>query len=316
MIFEIDSNYAKSIQGAALSDLCCKMMEYGHYIDCDGRTFALITQSIRDNASTTQLDCFKKFKGFSLSGCLTRELRTYLTTINVDGNAYSLDDLERIICKESCVLLENGPYEWEVYKTMMSVYQRDRQYGNLFQLLVLARNKGFLVSLNCGGYGMVKPMIEQQEKGAYENVFSEKSCIVFDRDTDDEVSFDSNKNALFQLFCNKKSDAVTDQDVYTLVQSPYHWHMWYKREIENYLTDNHFKEIGVDTSNFPSNLQQRDYFKITPENASGYNKAKLPLIAKKMSKADYDSMGIKSFFINGVNMSEIQLFLLKLVKII
>ena len=165
MIFKIDHNYATTISGAILSDLCCKMMEKGHFIDCDGKTFALIAQSIRDNASTTQSECFKKFKGFSLSGCLTRELRTYLTTINVDGNAYSLDDLERVICKESCVLLENGPYEWEVYKTMMSVFQRDRQFGNLFQLLVLARNKGFLASLNCGGYGMVKPMIEQQERG-------------------------------------------------------------------------------------------------------------------------------------------------------
>ena len=183
-------------------------------------------------------------------------------------------------------------------------------------LLVLARNKGFLASLNCGGYGMVKPMIEQQERGVYENIFSEKSCIVFDRDTDDDVSFDSNKNALFQMFCNKKSDDVIEQDVYTLVQSPYHWHMWYKREIENYLTNNHYEENGVDTSNFPRNLQQRDYYKITPETAPGYQKAKISSVAKKMSKADYDSMGIKTFFINGVNMSEIQLFLLKLVKII
>ena len=316
MIFKIDHNYATTIQGATLSDLCCKMMEHGHFIDCDGNTFALIAKSIQENASTTQSDCFKKFKGFSSSGCLTRELRAYLTTIIVDGDAYSLDDLERIICKESYVLLENGPYEWEVYKTMMSVYQRDRQFGNLFQLLVLARNKGFLASLNCGGYGMVKPMIEQQEQGAYENVFSEKSCIVFDRDTNDDVSFDSNKNALFQLFCNKKSDTVTDQDVYTLNQNPYHWHMWYKREIENYLTNDHYEENGIDTSGFPQSLQQRDYFKITPESAPGYQKSKLFSIAEKMNKADYDSMGLKMFFMNGINMSEIQLFLLKLVKII
>ena len=297
MIFKIDHNYATTISGATLSDLCCKMMEHGHFIDCDGNTFALIAKSIQENASTTQSDCFKKFKGFSSSGCLTRELRAYLTTIIVDGNAYSLDDLERIICKESCVLLENGPYEWDVYKKMMSVYQRDRQFGNLFQLLVLARNKGFLTDLNCGGYGMVKPMIKQQEQGAYENVFSKKSCIVFDRDTDDDVSFDPKKNALFQMFCGKKSDAVTDQDVYALVQSPYHWHMWY-------------------ISNFPSTLQQRDYFKITPESAPGYQKSKLSSIAEKMSRGDYDSMGLKMFFMNGVQISEIQMFLLKLVKII
>ena len=158
-------------------------------------------------------------------------------------------------------------------------------------------------------------MIEQQEQGPYENVFSEKSCIVFDRDTDDDVSFDSNKNALFQLFCNKKSDSVTDQDIYTLNQNPYHWHMWYKREIENYLTNDHYEENGVDVSGFPTELKQRDYFKIS-ESVPGYHKSKLSVIAEKMSRADYESLGLRFFTVNGLQISELQLFLLKLVKII
>lgn len=312
MIFKIDNNYATTILGATLSDLCCKMMEKGHFIDCDGKTLSLIAQSIQDNASKTQTECFTKYKGFNI----TSELRKYLTTILVDGTHYSLDELDRILSKESRVLVENGPYEWDVYKSIISVFQRDRQFGNLFRLLVLARNRDYLTDLHCGGYSMVKPMVEQQEQGDYKNVFAEKSCIVFDRDTDDSTSFDSNKNALFQMLCNKDSDSVVDQDVYVLNQTPYHWHMWYKREIENYLTDNYYEDNGVDISGFPVNLQQRDYFKITSESARGYQKSKLSAIAGEMSRADYESLGLRTFTVNSLQISELQLFLLKLVKII
>ena len=89
MIFKIDHNYATTIQGATLSDLCCKMMEHGHFIDCDKNTVELISKSIKENASTTQKEWFMTFKGFSI----TAELRKYLTTISVDGSNYSLDVL-------------------------------------------------------------------------------------------------------------------------------------------------------------------------------------------------------------------------------
>lgn len=316
MIFKIDSNYANSIQGSALSDLCCKMMKHGHFIDCDGNTFTLIEKSILGNASKTQKDCFMNFKGFGVSGCLTKELRTYLTTIIVDGNTYSLDDLDRMVTKESRVVVENGPYEWPVYKAIIGTFERDRKYGNLFRLLVNARNRKYLTDLHCGGVGMIVPMVEQQEQGDYENVFSLKSCIVFDRDTADNTYFDKNKNALFAKFCDKKNDAVTGQDIYTLNQFPYHWHMWYKREIENYFTDDCYIDEGVNVTGFPSDLNLRDYYLIDKSSAHGYEKSLLSSIAEKMSRSDYDTMASKAFSVDGELMTEMQLFLLKLVKII
>lgn len=312
MIFKIDHNYATALQGATLSDLCCKMMEKGHFIDCDGNTLTLIIQSIRANASKTQAECFTKYKGFNI----TVELRKYLTTIYVDGTKYSLEDLDRMVGKESKVLVENGPYEWGVYKAMMGVSQRDKKYHNLFELLILARNKGYLTDLNCGGCPMIPPMVHHQENGDYENVFALKSCIVFDRDTDDDVHFDPNKNGLFKLLCNKNNSSVSNNDIYTLNQSPYHWHMWYKREIENYFTDDCYIKENINVSGFPAVLNQRDYFKIDKSSAPGYDKPLLSSVAEHMSKSDYDRIASKKFMVNGELLSEIQLFLLKLVKII
>lgn len=312
MIFKIDHNYATTIQGATLSDLCCKMMEHGHFIDCDKNTFEVISKSIKENASTTQKEWFMTFKGFSI----TAELRKYLTTISVDGGNYSLDDMNRMIGKESRVLVENGPYEWDAFKKMIGVFERDRKYKNLFQLLVKARNNNYLSDLHCGGCGMIIARIKQQEQGEYKNVFAVKSCVVFDRDTIDNHSYSKEKNGLFKLFCNKDSTTVTDNDIYALDQSPYYWHMWYKREIENYFTDDCYVEEGVDVTGFPTELDRRDYFAIDKSSAPGYDKHLLSSIAGHMSRVDYDTIAPKKFSVNGELLSELQLLLLKLVKII
>ena len=312
MIFKIDHNYATTLQGVALSDLCCKMMEKGHFIDCDGNTLALIKNCIQTNASTTQTECFTKYKGFSI----TAELRKYLTTILVDGTHYSLEDVDRMVSKESRVLVENGPYEWDVYKKMMGVFERDRKYGNVFQLLIKARNKSCLTDLHCGGCSTMVAMIKYQEQNDYKNVFAEKSCVVFDRDTNDEISFDSQKNGLFRLLCNKDNTTVSNSDIYTLNQSHYYWHMWYKREIENYFTDDCYIKENVNVSGFPAVSNQRDYFEIDKSSAPGYDKPLLSSVAEHMSRSDYDTIASKKFLVNGELLSEIQLFLLKLVKII
>ena len=311
MIFKIDKTYAKTIEGATLSDLCCKMIEKGHYIDCESDTRSLIEKSIQSNASKTQMEWFRCFKGFSI----TAELRKYLTTISVDGNTYSLDDLNRMIGKESRVLVENGPYEWNAFKKMIGVFERDRKYKNLFQLLVKARNNKYLLDLHCGGCSMIIALINQQEQGEYQNVFTVKSCTVFDRDTND-VSYSREKNSLFRFFCNKDCTSIKEEDIYTFNQSPYHWHMWYKREIENYFTDECYAKEGVDVTDFPADLNDRDYFAIDKSSAPGYDKPKLSSVAEHMSRADYDTIAPRKFTVDGELLSEIQLLLLKLVKII
>ena len=92
--------------------------------------------------------------------------------------------------------------------------------------------------------------------------------------------------------------------------------MWYKREIENYFTDDCYIKENVDVSGFPTVSNQRDYFEIDKSSAPGYDKPLLSSVAEHMSRSDYDMIASKKFLVNGELLSEIQLFLLKLVKII
>lgn len=70
----------------------------------------------------------------------------------------------------------------------------------------------------------------------------------------------------------------------------------------------------MNTSNITETGVDRDYLKIS-EKIAGYSKDKLPSLTSKMSRKKYES-GLKHFYVNGEDLSELQLFLLKLVRII
>ena len=91
--------------------------------------------------------------------------------------------------------------------------------------------------------------------------------------------------------------------------------MWYKRSIENYFPNEAYISAGMDPSLITESGIQRDYVKITSSNISGYDKDKLQLLTCAMSRQQFED-NLKQFNINGENLSEFQLFLLKLVRII
>lgn len=310
MIFHIEKAFIDKVTDEQLADICCSMVQGRQYVDCSQEIQDRIIRAIEKHGSTLQKELFRKFKGFDVTG----ELRRYLTTYPLNQHT-SLAALEIILRKPSRLLVENAPYEWEVYKRIIGTYKSDRKFKNLFLLLEQAKSIKMLTCLHGGGYTTYPALLRQQNKDEYRDVCRYKICVLFDRDTDNEHSFDGNKNALFQFLCGKKSNEVTDNDIYVLSQSPYIWHMWYKRAIENYFPGKQYSAHGIDTSLFPASALEQDYFKIEAGSASGYDKNKLPKLAEKMSRADYE-VNLKRFGVNGDELSEMQLFLLKLVKII
>ena len=163
-----------------------------------------------------------------------------------------------------------------------------------------------------------------EEKECYpDGVFAMKHVIVFDRDTESATKYDPNQNTLLNRLCGKKSDQVTEQDVYTLDQHPYIWHVWYKRAIENYFTDEQYKKCGVDMRNFQylsSDMAKRDYYDLGTELKSvGYHKSQMTQIAISMTREDFER-GLHTFDIEiggeTCKVSELQLLLLKIARII
>ena len=92
--------------------------------------------------------------------------------------------------------------------------------------------------------------------------------------------------------------------------------MWHKRAIENYFPDSRYENIGCDVSAM-SRLrpEQRDYFKIENKTVKGYDKNSLDRLLEGLDRNMLEA-NLKKFRIGDKEYSEMELFLLKLVKII
>ena len=307
MIVSISYNYAESISKQDLSDKCALIMCYGHYISCDSRTRLIICNAIKHYCSKTQAGLMLKYKGFDI----TKECRTYLSTI--DLSVYS-QNLQRLIVLPSEILIENAMYEWDLYKLLPEIYKHDPQFKNMFALLSKAMKYSHIVPYHGGGFNQYHLLLKQKDSSSYAYVYRLKCCAIFDRDTDDAVSFSPKKNSLFNFLCGKNAEQMNDTDVYTLTQpGGWTWHMWYKRAVENYFPKEKYLELGVNVDEAESSAYGYDYYNIG--NIHGYKKNMVPNLSCRMSRADFEKKA-KHFNVNGVQMSEIQLLLLKFVKLV
>ena len=141
----------------------------------------------------------------------------------------------------------------------------------------------------------------------------QKIGVLMDRDTDLGTVFPSRRQNLFEMLSGKQATVLANTDIYTLSQSVYVWHMWYKRAIENYFPATQFDNLGYPSASAPSVLVDWSYKNLGK--ISRYDKKHLSEVCFGMSRANYES-NCAQFTVNGVNMSEMQLFLLKLVKLI
>jgi hypothetical protein len=89
--------------------------------------------------------------------------------------------------------------------------------------------------------------------------------------------------------------------------------MWYKRSIENYFPNASYEAIGVNVAQLPVDRVDRDYYNFSQVN--GYKKSHLSSLTYGMKRTDYEKE-LETFTVNGEQMTELQLLLLKLVKII
>ena len=310
MIFEIDEQIIAKLSGSELSDVICCIMKNNHYVLCTPKVHQYIEDAIVEHASTTYKSIFYESSMFTP----TTQLKQFLPTLDLSG--FSKKQISVLVDSPSLLLVENEVNEWPVYCEMIrryAKYQRD-PFHNIFMLLNRATDRT-LKARNGGGYGQCIQIIEFLNAREYEGVLKYKICVLFDRDTDDNHTFDSNKNALFQFLCHKEAKQMKDEDVYSLQQaSEYTWHMWYKRAIENYFLDEVYESNGVDVSELKNSLN-RDYYKICEENIPTYHKDLLPKLVSGMSREKFEQ-NLQVFATSVGDISELRLFLLKLVRIL
>ncbi len=308
MIFQLDRDFYESQTAIERSELYSNIIANGHYVDCEPEVRDLYYESVEANGSKLQRNLIKKDPSLKLN----RQTRMFLSLMK--SADFTPKQLNLIIMKPSRLMVENRVNESPIYRNMIGTYASgDRAFHNAFVKLHQALKDGQLEFEHGGGCdGYVKQMADMNVN-EYKDVAKWKFCILSDRDTDDGDSYDQQKNPLFQLACGKKYNEMTEADVYTLDMPNVVWHMWYKRAIENYFPDSQFLAIHADVSTTPQTPADRNYKRLGDMN--GYQKNMLPKLAENMSYAMYES-GLKHFYVDGKDMSEIQLFLLKLLKII
>lgn len=307
MIVRIDSTFAESESHQKLSDECSLIMRHGHFICCDGKTRLLICNAINECGSKSQRDMMLTYKGFDI----TQECKRYLTSIDIAAYANHLHELIEL---PSEVLVENGPYEWDLYKSLPEIYKHDPLFKNIFALLAKAMKNKNVVPVHGGGFGSYRALMQQKDSDTYKDVYRLKCCAVFDRDTDNETDIDTRKNNLLLFLCGKGTSQLRISEMYALPQSgQWIWHMWYKRAVENYFPKEKYEELGINMDDVASSPLGHDYYDIG--NVHGYNKNMVPQLAKRMSRMDFEKHA-KRFVIDGMEMSEMQLLLLKFVKLI
>lgn len=309
MIICIDEDYLATIGQARASQLYCDALQNGHYIDGKGRSLDLVREYVLAHASSYQKELMKTCKATSLTG----KLRKYLTKLTAADFPYN--ELLNILTKPSIILVENSVNEGPVYDHLIQTYYRDPSFGSLYQKLKEARKSCRLEYANGGGCGNFVGLLKLANANNYKNISKYKYCTVIDRDANGpEYTLIQNRDNLFKLLSGKDKTTLQDDDIYTLEQPEYIWHMWYKREIENYFPDEHFQRIhSVDLAKWPTLPIDRNYKKLSE--GTGFKKDKLKELTTGMSREKYEK-GVKVFQCQGISISELQLFLLKLVKLI
>ncbi|MCI7631325.1 MAG: hypothetical protein MSS41_02625 [Collinsella sp.] len=312
MIFQIKNKFVHLTEPADLSDICCNIIANKHFIICGKIAFRKIKDAIEKNASTNQKNLFSvSFSCFSP----TIQQKKYMAVVDIDG--LSSNQLKVLIEKPAHLMLENAINEWQFYNSLSSAFSTDRQFGNLFMMVKEAIENHNIVPRSQGGYTQYVPLVLQTDNNEYEHVYKYKVLIIFDRDTDSCTCFDHRQDSLFKFLCSKTADDIEDSDVYTLSQPGFLWHCWYKRSIENYFPDRLYREKNVDIASLPTTYPDRDYFHIDGKQCPNYSKDMVKYFSEKMTKEDFNDSNIKKFRLgSGETLSEYQLLLLKMVKII
>lgn len=316
MIAHIDYTYISHCDPAWTAKLIVTLAHNNHLADCDNETKHLIEQCMYQHSGTIDMELVSNTPLYEI----TSLKRKYLTTIEVDGS-FTQTEYLNLFEEPSLVLLENAPYEWPVYKMMMDVYKNDKEYKNIYAVLLKAANGSHrtLRELHAGGNGLFEAIIASKEQTPeYRGLTKYKIYPVTDSDRDSENAiYQPTPKKLYRLFCgiDNKKDDVERNLIDTLDQPHYHWHMWRKRAIENYFPPEAYENIGLNANRYRSyNLPER-YFKKVDSEINGYEKKDLQRVAASMSKKSYEAISDK-LMINGNEISEIRLFLLKMAKVV
>lgn len=313
MIVHIDDSVLDNDVDQVIDDTfkICRLIANGHFISVSGILLPVLRKLVDENVTPGLREIFKGARNMINP---SPNKQKYLRTVEWS----ELDEIAKrvLFFKPSELLVENGPYEWNVYKRLINAYTEDRRFGDVFICIQRMIDKYNLVPANAGGKQTIVEMIKLKNEEEYQGLYAMKSCTVFDRDTKNDTYFSDDNDRLFALFAAKDHDSISNNDIYKLnFGDGLVWHMWYKHAIENYFPIEEYEKLGIDMTK-AREAEDFAYFKFESSAKDGrYHKKHMKEIGKDLHYDDYE-LNLKKFGVNGVQYSEIQLLLLKIASII
>lgn len=329
MIVFVDKKFITRSEDDKLKDVCefISILVRGHYIEMDSLVKNEVDKIVENRLLNHQKSLYEEAEEYLKP---TKMMKRSLQTLNFYD--FASEKRKLLLLTPSELLIENAPNEWPVYDRMSIVYKDDRSYTSVFSYVERAIHVNkMLIGVHCGGKGEIPKMINYKNQYEFEGLYNHKVCILFDRDTDNCNSYATDNNPIFKFLCKKEAAHVVESDIYKLdFGNGYVWHSWYKRAIENYFPKSEYGKLGVDMTDYPDD-DSYDYVKFPIEETTQwkknhhktksdkqrkiYQKNMLANIGVSMTMKDYEK-NLKSFDIQGMQLSELQLFLLKLAKIV
>ena len=309
MIVEISQEYLNDGNPVDKAIMIGNILEHCHYIKPIAGIIDNIWNLVNQYGTPHIRETFELYSEY-LS--LPEEMEKHLTTITLTD--FTVENQRAILFKPSELMLENAPYEWNIYRNLINAYTEHRKFGNVFKYLKQKVENCCLVPENAGGFGNMKKMTILKNTGEYHHQYRKKVCLVFDRDTDDDVTYDHEKKNLFVLLAKKDHTQMGEDDINKLTyDGAYIWHMLWKREIENYFPIDKYEEQGVDVTAARA-CDNYSYYKFK-NGEKGYDKKMMEHISDGMTMQDFEN-SCRTFIFYNSTYSEFCLLLLKIAKIV
>lgn len=314
MIFEITDKTMDSVTIVEVSEFYANCLVKGHFVECSPVIRNKIYKGVEEYCSTSQ----KAIVHLPHQSHLSKALKRSLTTIR--DTEFSYSQMKRMMEKPAELLVENKAYEEPVYQDMMKAYCCDDKYGDEFKLLYRAYELGFLEVSHAGGFTTELALLRSYNNKEYKDIVWQKYCVLMDRDTNGPDKLPEDRKDLLKALSGKEFATLSNKDIDTL-NAPHVWHMWHKRAIENYFSLGRYKACGlyydglIDDKEKDIDWSYKHIIDVKNKKKPGYHKEDLGKLSKDLKYNDFEKLADK-FNVDGILMSEFQLFLLKLVRII
>lgn len=289
----------------------CRLLEQRHFVKLSGDLMQVLPKIVEDNVPPHLYNIFQSARNYinpSSNKC------KFLRTVNLDDTD---EQTRRILFfKPSELLLENAPYEWSVYKTMIDVFVDDDNYGDIFDYIRRMVEIHNLVPSHAGGIQTMPAIVKMKSKGDYRGLYKMKCCTIMDRDADCGTRLSEDNRNVLKFYSGKEFNEITNDDIYKLdFEHGYIWHVLYKREIENYFPIEEYEKLNVNMDE-AKNCADYDYFKFETGTKEGsYRKSYMQTIGKSISYPEFTKQ-LHSFKVGNKDYNEMQLLLLKIAKIV